>query len=270
MPELPEVEITRRGLQPALLHKTLTGVAVRNPALRYPVPDSLGTTLAGQKLLHIDRRGKYLLLGFGGGTVLIHLGMSGSLRLLPARVAAGVHEHVDLLFGRTALRLSDPRRFGAILFHGGDIASHPLIANLGVEPLSPEFSPAWMHQALRGRRAPVKQVLMDSHTVVGIGNIYASESLFHAGIRPLTPACALGPRRCARLVAAVRNTLAAALGAGGSSIRDYVHSEGDGGRFQQEHCVYDRAGEPCRICLAPIRAVRLGNRSTFYCPRCQR
>ncbi len=270
MPELPEVEITRRSLLPALLHKSLTGATVRNPALRYPVPGNLASALAGQPLQAIDRRGKYLLLRFRGGTVLIHLGMSGSLRLVPTCATAGAHEHVDLLFGGTALRLSDPRRFGAVLFHGGDSASHPLIANLGIEPLSPAFSPQWLYRATRGRRAPIKHFLMDSRRVVGIGNIYASESLFRAGIQPLTPASAVGPRRCARLVAAVRETLEAALAAGGSSIRDFVHSDGAGGSFQQTHFVYGRAGKPCRVCASLIRTARLGNRSTFYCPRCQR
>jgi len=270
MPELPEVEITRRGLMPSLVGKSIDAAIVRNAMLRYPLPPQLGQLLAGRTLGSIERRGKYLLFRLEHGTLLIHLGMSGSLRLVAALEAPGKHDHVDIIFGDKALRLRDPRRFGAILWATGNIALHPLIASLGIEPLSSEFDGAWLHAATRGRSTPIKLLLMDSHTVVGVGNIYASESLFRAGIHPRTAAGRLSRARCDRLALAVRETLEAALAAGGSSLRDYVHSDGESGWFQQQYTVYGRDGEACRQCGATIRAVRLGQRSTFYCPTCQR
>lgn len=269
MPELPEVEVTRRGLLPALLNRIVTAIVVRHAGLRYPVPQELESVVRGREVIDVSRRGKYLLLDFGDGTVILHLGMSGSLRLLPAATPPQTHDHVDLVFGDTALRLRDPRRFGAILWHPGDINAHPLISPLGVEPLSADLTPQWLFQATRKRTAPIKQVLMDSHTLVGVGNIYASESLFRARIHPRTPARRLSLQRCARLVPAIRETLQAALAAGGSSLRDFTHSDGGKGYFQQQYFVYDRAGEPCRVCDTPIRALRQGQRSTFYCPHCQ-
>ena len=270
MPELPEVEITRRGLLAGLPGRTVDAVVVRNARLRYPMPRALGRLLAGLVLHDIGRRGKYLLFDFGRGTLIVHLGMSGSLRLLPATEPAGKHDHLDLVFGATALRLRDPRRFGAVLWEQGDVAAHPLIAPLGMEPLSSAFSPDWLHAATRGRDAAIKLFLMDSHILVGVGNIYASESLFRARIDPRTPAGRLSRARCERLVAAVRETLQAALAAGGSTLRDFVHSDGSAGRFQQHYFVYGRPGEPCRVCLTKVRSERQGQRSTFYCPRCQR
>ncbi len=269
MPELPEVEITRRGLLPALAGKSIDTAIVRNAMLRYPLPHQLGKLLAGRTLRSIERRGKYLLFVLEHGTLLVHLGMSGSLRLVEAQDPPGKHDHVDIIFGALALRLRDPRRFGAILWESGDIRQHPLIAALGVEPLSPEFDGAWLHAATRGRSTPIKLLLMDSHTIVGVGNIYASESLFRAGINPRTAAGRLSRTRCDRLAFAVRETLEAALAAGGSSLRDYVQSNGESGWFQQQYAVYGREGEPCRRCVATIRVVRLGQRSTFYCPACQ-
>jgi formamidopyrimidine-DNA glycosylase len=270
MPELPEVEITRRGLLPALSGRTADSIVMRSPALRYPLPRKLGALLAGRKLLGIDRRGKYLLFRFEGGTLIVHLGMSGSLRLVPAAEPAGRHDHLDLVFGATALRLRDPRRFGAVLWEKGDVASHPLIASLGLEPLADAFTPAWLHAATRGRSTAIKLFLMDSRMIVGVGNIYASESLFRARIDPRTPAGRLSPARCARLVPAVRETLEAALAAGGSTLRDFMHSDGSSGWFQLRHFVYGREGEPCRVCGAKVKAERQGQRSTFFCPRCQR
>lgn len=269
MPELPEVETTRRGIAPALLHRSCTGAVVRNPRLRHPVPDDLDATIRGLELGSVERRAKYLVLRFATGSLLIHLGMSGSLRIVPATTEPDKHDHLDILFGDTALRLRDPRRFGLVLWQEGP-APHPLLAGLGIEPLNDDFDGAWLHRAGRGRKTPSKLFLMDGHQVVGIGNIYASESLFRAGIDPATPIGELGPRRCTRLVACIRETLQDALAAGGSTLRDFVSSNGAPGYFQQQYFVYGRAGEPCRKCATPIRKRIMGQRATFFCPRCQR
>jgi formamidopyrimidine-DNA glycosylase len=274
MPELPEVEVTCRGIAPALTGSRVVGVIARTPALRYPLPKHLDRTLAGSRLLAVKRRGKYLLLDFGHGHLLIHLGMSGSLRLVPAGLAAEKHDHFDLLFAikgkSVALRLRDPRRFGAILWLEADPLRHPLLAVLGVEPLTEEFSAAWLKQELAGLAAAIKPTLMDSHRVVGIGNIYASESLFRAGIDPRTPAGKVSLKSLERLVPAIKTTLAAAIAAGGSSLRDFIRSDGSSGYFQQQYFVYGRGGEPCRVCGHPIRELRQGQRATFFCARCQR
>ncbi|MDD5295324.1 MAG: bifunctional DNA-formamidopyrimidine glycosylase/DNA-(apurinic or apyrimidinic site) lyase [Rhodocyclaceae bacterium] len=269
MPELPEVEVTRRGLAPDLVGCRLTGTVVRNPALRFPVTPALDS-LVGQDLLGLGRRGKYLLFEFDAGSLIVHLGMSGSLRLLSAATPAEKHDHVDLVFGERVVRLRDPRRFGAVLWQPGRAEDHPLLAGLGPEPLSEVLDGPWLYQATRNRSAPIKQVLMDARTLVGVGNIYASESLFRAGIDPRTSARCLGRVRCARLAQAVRDTLEAALVAGGSTLRDFIRSDGSSGYFQLQHFVYGREGEPCRVCGAPIRCLRQGNRSSFYCSRCQR
>ena len=270
MPELPEVEITRRGIEPFVLGRTITGVTVRNPKLRWRVPRNIGRRLIGRQVNRVLRRGKYLLLECDGGSLILHLGMSGSLRVIDSGAAPHKHDHVDLLFGKTALRLRDPRRFGAVLWNEGDAKHHRLLDTLGVEPLGEEFSAAYLYRATRGRNIAIKQLLMNSSVVVGIGNIYANESLFRAGIRPGGRAGRLSLELCGRLVAAVRETLAAALAAGGSSLRDFVHSDGASGYFQQQYHVYDRAGLPCRTCGTRIRATRLGQRSSFYCAKCQR
>lgn len=269
MPELPEVETTRRGLAPDIEGRRLTAVAIRQPMLRYPVPPDL-PSLAGRELGSLARRGKYLLFGLGDGHILVHLGMSGSLRLLPADTPPQKHDHLDLFFGERLVRLRDPRRFGAVLWHAGDPATHPLLASLGIEPLSGALDGPWLHRATRGKTTPIKLFVMDGHVMVGVGNIYASESLFRAGIDPRTPAADLGPRRCKRLAEAIRDTLEAALAAGGSTLRDFIHSDGSAGYFQMQHYVYGRTGEPCRICGTPIKSLVMGQRSTFLCPRCQR
>jgi len=273
MPELPEVEVTRRGIAPVLTGGRVSGVVARTPALRYPLPPDLQRTLAGSRLTEVSRRGKYLLLDFGHGHLLIHLGMSGSLRLVPATLAAEKHDHFDLVFAikgkSVALRLRDPRRFGAILWLGSDPLTHPLLAVLGVEPLTEEFSAAWLRKEFAGLSAAIKPTLMDSHRVVGIGNIYASESLFRAGIDPRTAAGRVSLKRLERLVPAIKATLTAAIAAGGSSLRDFIHSDGSSGYFQQQYFVYGRAGEPCHVCGQPIRDLRQGQRATFFCARCQ-
>ena len=274
MPELPEVEVCRRGLQPEVEGAVLLGAVVRVPKLRLPVPADLDRTLAGQRVAAVRRRGKYLLFdcrgGGADGCLIIHLGMSGNLRFVPPGTPPGPHDHVDLRFPAQVLRFSDPRRFGVLLWQAAGATEHPLLAGLGVEPLDEAFTGDWLYAATRRRTGPIKPVLMDSHLVVGIGNIYASESLFRAGISPLRAASRIGRERCAGLAAAVRETLSDAIAAGGSSIRDYVHSDGGAGCFQVDCAVYDRAGLPCRRCGGSVHQVRQGGRSTYYCPACQR
>jgi len=270
MPELPEVETTRLGLLPRLLGQTLTQVVVRNPALRWPVPEDLERRLKGHPLKALTRRGKYLLFDFGPATQLVHLGMSGSLRFVAPDEPAALHDHVDWLFDAgTTLRLRDPRRFGAVLWTE-DVARHPLLAHLGPEPLTPAFDAAYLHGRCQRRHVAIKQVIMDAQVVVGVGNIYASESLFHAGIRPTTAAHRLSRPACVRLAEAIKQVLAAAIAAGGSSLRDYVHSSGELGYFQLQTRVYDREGQPCKTCATPIRRIVQAQRASFYCPHCQR
>lgn len=269
MPELPEVEITRRSIAPVLRSRTITAVTVREPRLRWRVPRGLAATLLGARIGAVRRRAKYLLLDCGTGTLIVHLGMSGSLRLVGPGEPPGPYDHFDLGVGDLTLRLRDPRRFGAVLWHAGDPAGHPLLAHLGVEPLSPAFTGRLLHAATRGRRVAIKLALMDHKVVVGVGNIYASESLFRARVHPRTAAGRLSATRCERLAQAVRDTLRDALAAGGSSLRDFMHSDGSPGYFQQRHFVYGREGAPCRICGTPVRRIAQGQRSTWYCPDCQ-
>ncbi|MCM8595925.1 bifunctional DNA-formamidopyrimidine glycosylase/DNA-(apurinic or apyrimidinic site) lyase [Accumulibacter sp.] len=275
MPELPEVEVSRLGLLPHLCGRTIVGVVVRTPRLRHEIPGGLAARLAGLELRGIARRGKYLLFDCesagGGGWLLVHLGMSGSLRLVPPATPARRHDHVDLIFSETVLRLRDPRRFGALLWHEGhDVESHPALACLGLEPLSGDFDGDWLWSATRSRRLAIKPLLMDGRLVVGIGNIYAAESLHQAGISPLRAANRISRERYRVLAEAICSTLRASIAAGGSTVRDYVHSDGGAGCFQLSCAVYDRAGQPCLRCAAPVRVVRQAGRSTFYCPRCQR
>jgi formamidopyrimidine-DNA glycosylase len=263
VPELPEVEVTRRGLEPHLAGQVVSGVVIRNASLRWPIPGNLPKLLRGQTIHTLGRRGKYLLAGFEHGTLILHLGMSGSLRLLPAGTPPGKHDHFDLVLANgTLVRLRDPRRFGAVLWQDGDVRTHPLLAGLGPEPLQAEFDAAYLHRATRGRSAAIKQCIMDSHAVVGVGNIYASEALFRAEKLSLP--------RCAKLVEEIRATLEESIRHGGSSLRDFVDAAGQPGYFQQRYWVYGRAGEPCRKCGAPIRQIRQGQRSSFYCASCQK
>jgi formamidopyrimidine-DNA glycosylase len=269
MPELPEVEVTRRGLAPHLTGRVISAVEVRQPRLRWPVPQAV-RRLAGLKVRGVQRRGKYLLVDCGDGHLILHLGMSGSLRVLPPGTPAEKHDHFDLVLGDRLLRLRDPRRFGAVLWTKAAVHAHPLIANLGIEPLSRALDPARLHALTRAHRAPIKLFLMDGRRIVGVGNIYASESLFRAGIDPRTRANRLSLERCARLSKAIKDTLRAAIRAGGSSLRDYVGADGHRGDSQSRHRVYDREGKPCRRCGATIRRLAQGQRSTFFCPRCQK
>lgn len=269
MPELPEVEVTRRGIAPDLTGKKVTAVVARAPKLRYPIPPNLNALLCDKVLHSVARRAKYLLLNFDHGTLLLHLGMSGSLRLLPAGTPPEKHDHLDLVFGKTVLRLRDPRRFGAALWLlAGE--SHALLDVLGPEPLSDIFTPRLLHAALKKRGTAIKPTLMDGHLVVGIGNIYASESLFRARINPKTAANKVSLARLERLVPEIKATLEAAIAKGGSTLRDFIHSDGSSGYFQQEYFVYGRDGEPCRLCETPIKRLVQGQRATFYCPHCQR
>ncbi|MEW5788157.1 MAG: bifunctional DNA-formamidopyrimidine glycosylase/DNA-(apurinic or apyrimidinic site) lyase [Pseudomonadota bacterium] len=270
MPELPEVETVRRGLAPHLLQRRLTGARVRESRLRWPVPAGLDALLAGRTIEGLDRRGKYLIFHLDRGGFICHLGMSGSLRLCSGDTPADRHDHLDLLLdGGTLLRYRDPRRFGALLWSDTP-EHHPLLAGLGVEPLETAFDGAFLHDLCRGRNLAIKLLLMDAHRVVGIGNIYANEALFQAGISPRQAAGRLSRPRCDILAAAVQDTLTRAIAAGGSTLRDFVDGQGNPGYFQQQYFVYARAGEPCRRCATPIRLVRQGGRASYFCPNCQK
>lgn len=271
MPELPEVETTRRGIAPHLLGRQVSAVIVRQPRLRWPIPSGLAGHLQGQVLEDVVRRGKYLLLRFPAGTLILHLGMSGSLRVLDTHIPVRKHEHFELVFSHgKALRLDDPRRFGAVLWTAEDPRQHELLCRLGPEPLLEEFSADYLHRASRGRRLAIKSFIMDSHIVVGVGNIYASESLFRAGIHPLRVAGATSLARYQRLVTAIKEVLQESIVQGGTSLRDFTDAEGQPGYFAQSLFVYGRGGEPCLHCAAFIRHITQGQRSSYYCPHCQR
>ncbi len=271
MPELPEVETTRRGISDALTGNTVVQVTVRDPRLRWPVPDTLHSLLEGQRIVSVDRRAKYLLIGFARGTLIVHLGMSGTLRLVTAARPVEKHDHIDLMLedGRI-LRYRDPRRFGCMLWHEAATATHPLLARLGPEPLSDAFDASYLQDEIARRQAAIKLVIMDQHVVVGVGNIYASEALFRARILPERPAATLKKREIAALVDAIKGTLSDAIRAGGTTLRDYVDSSGNTGYFQLQTYTYDRAGEPCRVCARPIVEIRQGQRATFFCSNCQK
>lgn len=270
MPELPEVEVTRLGLAPALSGARITTLRQGKP-LRWPL-GCAAQDLAGQCIEHLDRRGKYLLLNLSDGVLIVHLGMSGSLRWIASvdDATLGEHEHFILLTDRGQLRLRDPRRFGAVVWHAAGKPPHPLLARLGPEPFEPAFDAAQLHRSLQGRRAAIKPLLLDQSIVAGVGNIYACEALFRSAIHPEAPAGSLSVRRCGRLAAEIRNTLADAVAAGGSSLRDFAHANGELGYFQLNTRVYGRAGQPCRVCATPIAQFVQGQRSTYFCPRCQR
>jgi formamidopyrimidine-DNA glycosylase len=269
MPELPEVEVTCRGIAPHLVGRTIASVAVRDSRLRWPIPGAVHA-LAGRIVLAVTRRGKYLLLDCGDGHLIMHLGMSGSLRVVAAGTPPGKHDHFDLGFGAKLLRLRDPRRFGAVLWTAQPPEAHPLLRHLGIEPLSRSLDGRRLHALTRGHGTAIKQFLMDGRHIVGVGNIYASESLFLAGIHPRTSTRKLSAQRSTRLARAVKTTLRNAIRSGGSSLRDYVRSDGEQGCFQRRAWVYDREGEDCRRCGARIRRIVQGQRATYYCPGCQR
>lgn len=273
MPELPEVEVTRRGIAPYIEGRVVTNVILRHSGLRWPFPADLSDRLSGNTIRSTGRRGKYLLIRFDHGTLIVHLGMSGHLRILPASTPPQKHDHFDLIVGDQVMRLTDPRRFGAVLWHAhqeGAIENHLLLKRLGVEPLEAAFSAQVLYANTRTRRTAIKQVLLAGDIVVGVGNIYASESLFKARINPNTPAHRIGLQRYEKLAEAIRETLAAAIEQGGSTLRDFVGVDGQSGYFQQCYFVYNRAGEVCRVCGAIIRQIKQGQRSTFYCVNCQK
>ena len=269
MPELPEVETTRRGILDAVQDHCVLKISVHNPRLRWPVPPEL-SDLEGQQVRTITRRGKYLLLEAETGTALIHLGMSGSLRLVSPETPRKTHDHVELLMDSgLTLRLHDPRRFGCFLWLTTPPSEHPLLAKLGPEPLEPDFDGNWLFRYSRGRSAPVKSIIMDSHVVVGVGNIYANEALFRAGIHPLRAAGRISALRYERLANEIKAILAYAIEKGGTTLRDFVNSQGEPGYFQLELDAHGRGGLPCRRCQNAMKEVRLSGRSTVFCPRCQ-
>lgn len=270
MPELPEVETTLRGVAPYLVGRVIREVIVRDHRLRWPVPDTVHE-LEGQRVLTGSRRGKYLLFTSGKGTLLLHLGMSGSLRVTDPATPWRKHDHLALTTDAgMQIRLHDPRRFGAALFFTVDASEHPLLAELGPEPLSDDFTPASLKACCAGRAAPIKAVIMDSHVVVGVGNIYACEALFMAGISPMKAAGKVSGPRLVKLVQAIREVLAASIEMGGTTLRDFLNEKGEPGYFKQTLRAYDREGEPCHACATTIRRVVMSNRSTFYCPQCQK
>ena len=271
MPEVPEVETTRRGLAPAVDGRRIRRAVVRHRGLRVPVPRGLERRLAGTQVRELSRRGKYLLFNCDRGALIVHLGMSGRLWLVDAATPPLPHDHFDLEFehGRV-VRLRDPRRFGLVLWQSGNPLRHPLLASIGPEPLTPEFDGDVLYRAARGRSAAIKLLLMDSHAVAGIGNIYANEALFLAGIDPRTPARRVSRSRCDALAAAIKATLTQAVHAGGSTLRDYVGGDGRAGFFQNQFKVYGRAGEVCVRCGTVLRELRQAQRATCYCPGCQR
>ena len=269
MPELPEVETTLRGIRPHLEGRTLREVIVRESRLRWPVSDEVAG-LAGSRVLGLSRRAKYLLIRLEPGVLLIHLGMSGTLRVVDASVPLRKHDHVDLLLDDgQVLRFNDPRRFGTVLFQAGD-QPHGLLAKLGPEPLSDDFDGPWLFQRSRGRKVAVKSFIMDNATVVGVGNIYAQESLFLAGIHPSRAAGRISRERYERLAASIKTVLGRAIEAGGTTLKDFTRADGQPGYFAQSLNVYGRAGQPCLQCGARLKADRHGQRSTAYCPQCQR
>lgn len=269
MPELPEVETTRRGIAPYLTGQVIRALHVHQPRLRWPVPTELTQALEGQAATAVERRAKYLLVHFEHGTLIVHLGMSGSLRLAAHDTPRLTHDHIELDLGEAGvLRYNDPRRFGAWLW-SNDWERHPLLAALGPEPLSDDFDGHWLYRLAKGRRMPVKPFLMDGHVVVGVGNIYATEALFLAGIDPRRHAGNVSLKRFECLAGDVKRVLSAAIELGGTTLRDFVNADGKPGYFQQTLNVYGRAGEPCRRCAEPLKQVSLGQRTTTWCPRCQ-
>jgi formamidopyrimidine-DNA glycosylase len=270
MPELPEVETTRRGISPHIIQQKVRGVTIRDGRLRWPVPAGLNHALKGKTVLDVTRRGKYILIHFPHGTAILHLGMSGSLRIVQADAAHARHDHVDIEFDTgQVLRLHDPRRFGCLLWTGADPHEHPLLKDLGPEPLLKDFTGVYLFERSRGRTQAVKTFIMDSHTVAGVGNIYSSEALFLAGIHPMARSGRISLPRYNDLALGIKQTLARSIKKGGTTLRDYTGSDGNPGYFQQRLNVYGRESLPCRKCLRPIRYSQQGQRATYYCPVCQ-
>lgn len=276
MPELPEVETTVRGIVPHLSGQPIAATVIRNARMRWPIPDKLPELLSELTICTVSRRAKYILLDCGVGTLLLHLGMSGSLRVLPGDSPQclelpGKHDHFDLILkNKTVLRLRDPRRFGAVLWSSEPISQHSLLKHLGPEPLTEDFNAEYLYQRLHTSRSSIKQNIMNNQVVVGVGNIYANEALFQSGINPGAIASSIGKKRLEKLTDAIKTTLQLAIEAGGSSLRDFVNSDGRPGYFQQHYWVYGRAGQSCNKCRKIIQQIKQGQRSSFYCPSCQR
>jgi formamidopyrimidine-DNA glycosylase len=270
MPELPEVETTRKGIAPYVVGKVVKDIIIRERQLRWPIPTTLKRSLKNKLIRRLRRRAKYLLFYTDNGCMILHLGMSGSLRVIDEKQAPEKHDHVDIIFetGRT-LRFRDPRKFGSILWTKDDPMEHRLISHLGPEPLSDEFQSDYLYARSRKRTKAVKTFIMDSCIVVGVGNIYASEALYHAGIKPTQKAGKISKAGYKKLVVEIKNVLSHAIKKGGTTLRDFINGEGKPGYFKNELQVYDRAGEPCNYCETPIKMIRQGQRSTFYCTKCQ-
>lgn len=271
MPELPEIETACRGIAPHITGQTICSVDIRNPKLRWPVPVIISETLRGELIHGVSRRGKYILLEFGHGHLILHLGMSGSLRILPSTSPPTKHDHVDMAFNSgICLRYTDPRRFGSIHWTTADPFSHNLLKGLGPEPLQRGFHGKYLFNASRNKTRAVKTFIMDSHVVVGVGNIYANEALFMSGIHPATIADAVSLDRYMQLALCIKSTLRKAIKKGGTTLRDFVNSDGNPGYFQQTLSVYGRKDQPCKLCGCPIRAFTLNQRASYYCQYCQR
>lgn len=270
MPELPEVETTRRGIAPYLAGRRILEVRVHEPRLRWPVDPGLPAALTGVLIERVERRAKYLLIRLSDATLIVHLGMSGSLRILTQAEPRGTHDHVELIVEPgVTLRFNDPRRFGSWLHTRADPLAHPLLVHLAPEPLDAGFDAAYLRRICRGRKVSIKQLLMNGRLITGVGNIYASEALFQARIRPTRAAGRLKAEEFAPLVRAIRRVLRHSIRSGGTTLRDYVNPAGTPGYFRQKLYVYERAGEPCRVCKTPIRQKRQGQRSTYWCSHCQ-
>jgi formamidopyrimidine-DNA glycosylase len=271
MPELPEVETTLRGIKPSIIDQKVTKVIVRHPRLRWPIPVDLNDQLAGRTLLKLSRRNKYLLFQFSNGTLILHLGMSGRLRVLDHPLPAQKHDHVDILFGNDKyLRFTDPRRFGALLWTSEDPALHPLLVDIGPEPLTQAFDGDYLWESASGRKSAVKSFIMDGKIVAGVGNIYATEALFQARIKPQTHAGKVSRAQYQLLAEAIKTVLKQAIVKGGTTLRDYSKSDGTPGYFQIELKVYGKEGKPCPRCGTTLKSTRIGQRSSVYCPKCQR
>lgn len=271
MPELPEVETTARGIAPHISGRRIERAVIREARLRWPVSENLASQCVNLRIHGVSRRGKYLLIEVDAGHIMIHLGMSGSLRIVAAAEPPRIHDHIDFVLNDdTALRYHDPRRFGSVFWLDGDPLEHNLLKDLGPEPLSAEFNADYLFQRCRKRKQAIKTLIMDSHVVVGVGNIYANEALFRAGIRPRRAAGRVSRKETVALVEAIKDILAAAIELGGTTLRDFVGGDGEPGYFQQTLQVYGRGGLPCRSCKTELKLIQLGQRATVYCPSCQR
>lgn len=271
MPELPEVETSRRGIDPHVCNRQIHQVIIREARLRWPVDPQIARILPGSQIMSTDRRGKYLLIYTSQGCLIVHLGMSGSVRIVQASEPVKKHDHIDIVLdNQTALRYHDPRRFGAMLWTTAPVLEHERLRHLGPEPLDESFDTSYLYRYSRSKKVPVKTFIMDSRVVVGVGNIYANEALYMAGISPKKEAGAISRQRYERLVAAIKEVIANAINVGGTTLRDFVGSDGKPGYFKQSLQAYGRAGQPCRQCQTPLTEIRIAQRSTVYCRKCQR